>query len=156
MRAVTFVSFLFLISMLGLSTNVQVLGASEAPQAVTKEEVNRFMEEYQNQYMKMDLDAFMALFSKEAVENRMYPYSDIRVVYGKCFDISDALQYNLKIDSIQTYTKSAFVSGQYELIQSLKGVNKRKVFRGKIQWNLIRENGSLKIKEMNYGRDYSK
>ena len=156
MRTVTFVSFLFLISMFTLSTNAQVPVSSEAPQAVTKEEVNRFMDEYKVRFMKMDLDSFMALFSKEAVENRMLPYGDIRVAYGKCFAVSDSIQYNLKIYSIQTYQKSAFVRGRYELIQSLKGGDKKKVFRGNIQWNLIRENGSLKIKEMDYGRDYSK
>jgi hypothetical protein len=103
--------------------------------------------------MKMDLDAFMAVFSKEAVENRMLPYVDMREAYGKTFANSNSVQYHLEIYSIQAYQKSAFVSGQYELIQSLKGSKKKKVFRGNIQLNLIREDGSLKIKEINYGRD---
>ena len=153
MRTITFVIFLFLISLFPLSTKAQAPVPPEIPQAVTEEEVNRFFDEYTARYMRMDLDAFMDLFSKEAVENRVLPYADILEAYQNFFANSKSIVYNLEIYSIQTYEKSAFVRGRYELIQSLKGSKKKRVFQGDIQWELIRENGSLKIKEINYGRD---
>jgi len=153
MRTIIFVIFLFLISLFPLSAKAQAPVSSEIPQAVTEEEVKQFFNEYTARYMSMDLDAFMNLFSQEAVENRMRPYADISEGYRKTFANSDSIVYNLEIYSIQTYQKSAFVSGRYELLQFLKRSKKKRVFQGNIQWDLIRENGSLKIKEINYGRD---
>jgi hypothetical protein len=152
MRTIPFVIFLFLISIFPISTKAQAPVPPGIPQAVSEEEVNRFFDEYTARYMSMDLDAFMDLFSKEAVENRMLPYGDIREAYQKIFSNSNSIVYRLEIYSIQTYQKSAFVSGRYELIQFLKRSKKKRVFQGNIQWDLIRENGSLKIKEINYGR----
>ena len=151
MRMIIFIFFLFLISMFSLSIKAQV--PIEAHQTVTEEEVNRFFDEYKARFMKMDIDAFVELFSNEAVENRTVPYADIREAYQKTFANSNSIVYNLEIYSIQTYQKSAFVRGRYELIQSIKGSKKKKVFQGDIQWELIRENGSLRIREINYGRD---
>ena len=61
----------------------------------------------------------------------MLPYADIREAYQKTFANSNSIVYHLEIYSIQTYQKSAFVSGRYELIQSIKGSKKKKVFRGR-------------------------
>jgi sulfatase maturation enzyme AslB (radical SAM superfamily) len=153
MRTLFFVSILLPILVLPFFTIGQSPAATEIPQTVTVEEVRQFMNEYKNRYMEMNLDAFMDLFSKEAVENRMIPYADFREVYRKTFANSNAIQYNLEIYSIQTHQKGAFVSGRYELIQSLKGSNEKRVLRGNIQWGIVREDGLLKIKEINYGRD---
>jgi len=153
MKTVTMVIFLFLVSLFPLSTKAQAPVPPKIYQPVTEEEVHRFMDEYKVRLMRMDLDAFMDLFSKEAVENRMLPYADIREAYQKTFANSNSIVYHLEVYSIQAYQKSAFVSGRYELIQSIKGSKKKKVFRGTIQWDLIQEDGSLKIKEINYGRN---
>jgi hypothetical protein len=152
MKTITII-FLFLVLLFPLSAKAQAPVPPKIDQPVTEEEVRRFMDEYKVRLMRMDLDAFMDLFSKEAVENRMLPYPDIREAYQKTFANSNAIAYQLEIYSIQAYQKSAFVSGRYALIQSIKGSKKNKVFRGNIQWDLIREDGSLKIKEINYGRD---
>ncbi len=152
MKTITII-FLFLVLLFPLSTKAQAPVPPKIDQPVTEEEVRRFMDEYKARFMKMDIDAFMELFSNEAVENRTVPYTDIREAYQKTFANSKSIIYDLEIYSIQTYQKSAFIRGRYELIQSIKGSKKKKVFRGDIQWDLIRENGSLKIKEINYGKD---
>ncbi len=152
MKTITII-FLFLVLLFPLPAKAQAPVPPKIDQPVTEEEVRRFMDEYKARLTKMDLDAFMDLFSKEAVENRTLPYDDIRVAYQKTFANSKAITYHLEIYSVQAYQKSAFVSGRYELIQSLKGSKKKKVFQGNIQWNLIREDDSLRIKEINYGRD---
>jgi hypothetical protein len=157
MRIAVFVSLLLSILIWPFFTIPQTPASAESPQAVSIEEVHRLMDEYKDRYMEMDLDAFMNLFSKGAVENQMHPYADIREAYRKTFSNSNSIQYNLEISSIQTYEKSASVSGRYELIQSLKGARgarRNRTFRGNIQWDLVREDGLLKIKEINYGRGH--
>lgn len=152
-RKIASICLVVLIPMLPLSLRAQVPPSFETPPAITEAEARRFLDEYIAQYMRMDINAFMVFFSKEAIENRMLPYADIRELYRRTFDNSDSLLYHLEIYSVQTYRKSSTVLGRYEVIQSLKGGGTRKVFRGNIQWDLTREDGSLKIREINYGRD---
>jgi len=153
MRKVIFVFFLFLIFIVPLSIKAQVAPSSEIPQAVTVEEARQFIDEYTAQFMRMDLDAFMALFSKNAVENRALPYADIRGAYQRTIQGSRSIQYDVKIHTIQTYAESAFASGRYQITQTLKG-GRVKTFKGNIQWVLAREGRALKIKEINYGIDH--
>ena len=153
MRKVIFVFFLFLIFIVPLSIKAQVAPSSEIPQAVTVEEARQFIDEYTAQFMRMDLDAFMALFSMNAVENRMLPYADIRGAYQRTIQGNRSIQYDVKIHTIQTYAESAFASGRYQITQTLKG-GRVKTFKGNIQWVLAREGRALKIKEINYGIDH--
>ena len=151
------ISFIFVIALfLGWppSLRAQVPPPFETPPVITETEARRFIDEYVDQYIKMDIDAFMVLFSKQAIENRMLTYTDIREVYQMTFDNSEYLKYGLEISTIQIYKQGAAVGGRYEVIQALKGSPNKKVYKGNIQWELIREDGVLRIKEINYGRDY--
>jgi hypothetical protein len=94
----------------------------------------------------------MDLFSKRAVENRMIPYADIRRAYQKTISGSRSIMYHFKIYTIQTSLQSALVRGRYEIVQVFKKGGEV-AFGGDIQWNLIRENEVLKIREVEYGRD---
>ena len=132
----------------------QVPPPFENPPVITEAEAQRFIDEYIGQYTKMDIDAFMVLFSRRAIENRMLTYADIRELYQMTFDNSESLKYGLEISTIQIYKEGAAVMGRYEVIQALKRSPYRKVYKGNIQWELIRENGVLRIKEINYGRDH--
>jgi hypothetical protein len=153
LKKLFFVSLILSASVLPLSLHGQVPMPVQAPQAITEEEARRFLDEYVARYARMDIDAFMNLFSREATENRMLPYADIYEIYRKNFLNSSSLSYNLKVYFVQPYARSAFVSGCYEVVQSLKPKGQQHVFRGNIQWNLVREEGSLKVMEINYGRD---
>jgi hypothetical protein len=115
------------------------------------EEARQFINEYVARFMKLDLDPFMELFSEKAVENRMLPYADIREAYRMTIAGSRSIVYTVDIYSIQTYLQSAFVTGRYQIIQGFKKRGKT-TLKGDIQWNLIRENGSLKIREIDYGK----
>lgn len=151
------ISFIFLIALfLGGSPSLwaQVPPPFETPPVIMETEARRFIDEYVDQYIKMDIDAFMILFSKGAIENRMLTYADIRELYRMTFDNSESLKYDLEVSTIQIYKDGAAVMGRYEVIQALKGSPYKKVYKGNIQWELIREDGVLKIKEINYGRDY--
>ena len=127
-----------------LSLRAQVPPPFETLPTITEVEVRKFLDEYIAQYMKMDINAFMTFFSKEAIENRMLTYADIREIYRGTFDNSDSLRYYLEIYSVQTYAQSATVIGRYEVIQAIKGRYIKKVFKGNIQWDLISEDGSFK------------
>jgi hypothetical protein len=151
------ISFVVLIalSFVGASSLwAQVPPPFETPPVITETEARRFIDEYIDQYIRMDIDAFMALFSRGAIENRMLTYPDIRDVYRMTFDNSESLKYDLEVSTIQIFKDGAAVTGRYEVIQALKRSPYRKVYKGNIQWDLIREDGVLKIKEINYGRDY--
>ena len=154
LKKIPFVFLIGFLSMWPFYLEAQVPPAFETPPVITEVEARRFLDEYITQYTKMDIDAFMTFFSKKAIENRMLNYPDIRKIYRGTFDNSDSLRYFLEIYSVQTYAQGATVTGRYEVIQALKGKSIKKVFRGDIQWDLMREDGSLRIKEINYGRNY--
>ena len=137
-----------------VSLRAQVPPPFEKPPVITEMEARRFLDEYVTEYVKMDVDAFMTFFSRKAIENRMLTYADIREIYQRTFENSDSLRYDLKIYTVQTYKESTIVTGRYEVIQIFKASPLRKVYKGNIQWELIREDGALKIKVINYGRDY--
>jgi sulfatase maturation enzyme AslB (radical SAM superfamily) len=151
LHKIIFVFFISFISIYPLYARAQVPPPPEIPKGVTKEEARQFINEYRARFMKLNLDPFMELFSKKAVENRMIPYTDIREAYQKTIAGSRSIVYNLRIYSIQRYPQGVFVTGRYEIIQAFKKGGK-KVLKGDIQWNLIQENGSLKIRGIDYGR----
>jgi hypothetical protein len=118
------------------------------PEADVREVINKYIE----QFKAMNYDGLIALFSKEAVENRMLPYNDLAAMYYKMFGETHQLTYDVTIDTIETYTNSAFAAGRYQLNQTLKNDGMR-FYRGKIQWVLVPEDGSLKIVRLNYGNE---
>jgi hypothetical protein len=151
LHKIIFIFLIYFVLMNPLCIKAQSDPPPETQKAPTMEEVRQFINEYSARFMKLDLDPFMELFSMEAVENRMLPYADIREAYRKTIEGSRSIVYRLDIDSIQAYAHSALVTGRYQIVQGFKKGG-RSVLKGRIQWNLIREDGSLKIREMNYGR----
>jgi len=152
-KKIAIIFVLIVSSFVPLSLGAQMAGALGAPDAITEEEVRQFIDKYVDRYKAMDIDLFMELFSRKGVENRMLPYADIRASYRETFAWSNQFLYHLTIYSIQTYTQRAFVTGRYKMIQTHKQGNKMIIFQGNIQWDLVREEGSLKIREINYGRN---
>ena len=149
---IIFISLIYFMVMNPLSVKAQVPPPYEIQKAITMEEARQFIDEYSARFMKLELDPFMDLFSKRAVENRMLPYADIRRAYQKTIAGSRSIMYQLKIYTIQTSLQSALVRGRYEIVQAFNRGGET-AFKGDIQWDLIRENGVLKIREVDYGRD---
>jgi len=151
LHKIIFILFISFALIYPFSVRAQVPPSREIQRAEAMEEARQFIHEYTIRFMKLELDPFMELFSKNAVENRMLPYADIREAYRKTIEGSRSIKYNLDIDSIQMYARSVLVMGRYKIIQAFKR-GRKTVFSGDIQWSLIRDDGSLKIKEVNYGR----
>jgi hypothetical protein len=135
-----------------LSLGAEVAVSPGASDAISEQEVRQFIDTYVDRYKVMDIDLFMQLFSTKGIENRMLSYADIRTTYGKMFASSTQFLYYLTIHSVQTRAHSAFVTGRYTMVQTLKRGGRIRIFRGNIQWGLVKEDGSLKIREINYGR----
>jgi len=152
LHKIIFIFLIYFILVNSLSVKAQVPPSYEIQKAITMEEARQFINEYSARFMKLELDPFMGLFSKKAVENRMLPYADIQRAYKKTIAGSHSIMYSFKIYTIQTYLRSALVRGHYEIVQTFKGGGET-AFKGEIQWDLIRENGVLRIREINYGRD---
>ncbi len=149
-RIVLFFLFL-LLSVFSSTLLLQANSYATNLQAVTEEEVRSFLKDYTEAYMAMEIERFMGLFSKHAIENRMYAYNDIAKGYRWQFDRARAITYDLTVVFIKTYTRSAYVSARYLVHETPKGKGKAKIYRGNIQFLLAREKDSLKIKELNYG-----
>jgi hypothetical protein len=146
----------FLLSLLVVSTlfrtsSAQVPNLPETYQVVTEKEVRQLVDEYLTRFTAMEVDPLMALFSKDAIENRVLPYSDIKAAYTRVMATSESVSCKFNIYSIKTYKQTAYVSGHYEAIQYFIGWFV-KIFEGDIQWILVREDGALRIKEVNYGK----
>jgi hypothetical protein len=151
-KKVVVISFLIGSLLFPLSLGADVAGPPGTGDAIREEEVRQFIDKYVDRYKAMDIDLFMELFSRKGVENRMLPYADIRTTYHDVFAASNQFLYYLTIYSIQTRAQSAFVTGRYTLVQTLRRGNRMRMFHGNIQWDLVKEEGSLKIREINYGR----
>lgn len=133
---------------LGLSLS----STAEGDDMIKDDQARQVIETYVDRYKAMDLNLFMELYSRKAVENQVLPYADIRATYKRMFAETNQFLYYPTIYSIQTYPHHAFVTGGYTVIQTLKKGNRLRQFHGKIQWTLVPEGESLKIREINYGR----
>jgi hypothetical protein len=143
---------LVLMLVIPVAAGAQTQAAATAPEVIPESEIRQVIDQYIDRFKAMDLDLFMDVFSKGAIENRMLPYADMREKYGLTFKNTNQILYFLNILGIQSYTNSAFVSGYYEIIQTTKPDNEFKVYKGNIQWEIVREEGGLKILRLNHGR----
>ncbi len=147
----------------GSSTEVesQTVQTGEPPSRIIKErEVKQFFAHYAEQYNRRDINGFLSLFSSEALQNGREGFDEIRKIYSDFFDESDELRYHLENMRIEIYEGAlisdvfyenlAAVDADYQVDQVLKEGRKKKVWTGYISWILIRENGSLKVRFLDY------
>jgi hypothetical protein len=149
--AAVLLAFCFLLS--PVMVMAQTVASAPLMPVIPEADVQDLINKYIDRFKAMDHEAFMSLFSKDAVENRMLPYNDMAGMYWKMFNATNQFLYYVTVDTIQTYTKSAFASGNYQIIQTLKEKGETRIYKGKIQWEFVPEGGSLKIIRLNYGNE---
>ena len=139
--------------MLVIPVTVTAQTPAPAPMAevIPETEIRQAIDKYVDRFKAMDLNLFMEGYSKQAVENREFPYADIREAYDRIFKDTNQFLFYLNILGIQSFTNSAFVSGYCEIIQTTKPKNEMKVYKGNVQWELVREDGVLRILRLNHG-----
>jgi len=144
--------------LLALMLVIPVTVRAQTPAPVTmaevipEAEIRQAIDKYVDRFKAMDLDLFMESYSKQAVENREFPYADIREAYDRIFKDTNQFLFYLNILGIKSFTNSAFVSGYCEITQTTKPKNEMKLYKGNVQWELVREDGVLRILRLNHGK----
>jgi curved DNA-binding protein CbpA len=118
---------------------------------ITKEEVEEFMQRYVRAYTKNDLNGFLSLFSRSALENNTLTYNEIRNAYSETFS-EKINQYKIINMDIRTDGQTATVSGIYNINRYISAQDRWVRYSGKIVWRLIRENNQLRIISTNYDK----
>lgn len=116
---------------------------------ISKEEVEEFMRRYVRAYSKNDLETFLSLFSRSAVENNSLTYNEIRNAYKELFREKINF-YKVNEMDIRTDGQTATVSGIYNLNRYFSEQDRWIRYSGKIAWKLVRENNQLRIISATY------
>ncbi len=123
------------------------------PPLATEGEVLRFFDQYVERYNRRDLQGFLSLFSSKAVQNQKEGWEGIQRIYENFFEQSRDLRYSMENTSVEVYQNAVEVKAGYTVNQISKKDGERRIWRGRIQWMLVREDGELKIISLNYRHD---
>jgi len=121
----------------------------------TEEEVKRFFANYIDRYNQRDIHGFLSLFSSKAIHNQKDGLEGIRRTYGNFFSQSQILQYHLEDLKMEIYQNAVEAKARYQIDQTSKDEGEKKVWQGRIQWLLVKEEGGLKIASVNYQNEKS-
>jgi len=143
---------LALMLVIPVTVRAQTPAPATMAEVIPEAEIRQAIDKYVDRFKAMDLDLFMESYSKQAVENREFPYSDIREAYDRIFKDTNQFLFYLNILGIKSFTNSAFVSGYCEITQTTKPKNEMKLYKGNVQWELVREDGVLRILRLNHGK----
>jgi hypothetical protein len=133
-------------------TDLQLQLAQFKPPSLlaTEEEARKFFNNYIERYTRMDIEGFLSLFSSKAVQNQKDGLEGIRKIYANFFNQSKEVGYHSQDIKIEIYQIAIDVKARYEIEQILKVGAEKKVWRGRVRWVLIKENGALKIFTLDY------
>ncbi len=133
----------------------QVAELKPPPLIATDGEVKHFFADYVERYARKDIGGFISLFSPKAIQNEKEGLEGIRRIYDNFFNQSEELRYRLDDTRIEIYQNAVEVKSRYEIDQMLKREGEKKIWRGRVQWVLVKEEGVLKITSLNYQHDLS-
>jgi len=136
------------------NTSIEVEGqiAQLKPSSLiaTENEVKHFLAIYVDRYDQKDIEGFLSLFFSKAVQNGRYGFNEIKKIYSDFFEQSYKLRYHMEDTRIGIYQNAVHIKARYKVDQILKKEQKKKVWKGDIRWILVRENGILKIRYLDY------
>lgn len=133
-----------------VAQNLSVSQRSLRPLIATEQEVSQFLNNYIERYTGKNIDEFLWLFSLRAVQNQKDGLSGIREIYGNFFDQAQTLNCRIEDRKVEIYENAVEVRARYEIEQVVKKGGGKKVWKGRIRWVLIREDGILKIVFLDY------
>lgn len=120
-----------------------------------EEEVRQFFSNYIDQYARKNIDGFLSLFSSRAIQNQINGLEEIRKIYSTFFNQSQQLQYHLEWMNTRIQADRVEMEARYRVKQVLKKGGEEKIFKGKVRWVLVKEEGRLKIVTLNYQHEKS-
>ena len=138
-------------SILSIEAEQMVQDEPSSPIA-TAEEIQLFIADFAERYNQQDIRGFLSLFSSRAIQNGRDGFDDIGKVYSSLFRDSRELRCqveDMRIDIIEIY-QNAFVTARCEMVQIPKQRKGKRVWKGDIRWVLVRENGDLRIRYVDY------
>ena len=121
----------------------------------TEEEVKRFFADYVERYTQKEIRGFLSLFSPKAIQNQKDGLEGIKRIYDNFFNQSQELRYYMEDTKIEIYQNTVEVNARYEIDQILRKEGEKKIWKGRIQWILVKEDGVLKIISVNYQNEKS-
>jgi len=124
------------------------------PSSITNQEIKQFFSLYIDQYANKDTEGFFSLFSLRAIQNQKDDLEGIKKIYTHFFNQSEELRYHLEEMEIEIYQNGAKIKSRYQVTQIL-GKGGEKLWRGRIHWVLVKEEGVLRIITLNYQNDKS-
>ncbi|MFX0200589.1 MAG: YybH family protein [Candidatus Hodarchaeota archaeon] len=131
-------------------TEHRVVHPKPASLIATEEEVSQFFDDYMERYNHKDISGFLSLFSPDAIQNNRDGFNEIKEIYSDFFGKSQELGYHIQDMTINIYQDAVEVVGHYKVAQKGKRASKVKVWEGDIRWVLVRENGALKIRHLDF------
>lgn len=133
-------------SVAALSTTTPIV----QPAIVIPDDVNLFIGQYISAYESGDIDRFMSLYSRAAIENGILYYADIRRAYEKNFQRGRFI-YTLTNQQMQRADDRVALSGSYT-IKTMRGDTVISITRGHVRWTLVKDEGRLKIIRIDYDK----
>jgi hypothetical protein len=121
---------------------------------ITEEEVDQLLGKYIECYSLRDIDRFLSLFSSRAIQNWTFGVDQIREIYSEFFDQSQSLLYHVEDTTIRFYENAVEARAHYRVEQILKD-EKKNIWRGRVRWILVRENGDVRIRSLDYTQEES-
>jgi hypothetical protein len=115
----------------------------------TPEETKAFISDYIAIYEKGDIERFMTLFSRSAIENDAIDYNGIHHIYARTFE-GKKNKYQITSLEIRPMEYFTLVSGIYYIERLTLSTGQKIKGRGKINWRLIKEDGEIKILRADY------
>jgi len=134
-------------------SGVPPVEAKLPPPVAAEEEVEKLFDLYVARYNRKDIQGFLSLFSPRAIQNQKDGLEEIRRIYENFFDQSLRLQYSLDDMRVEIYQNAVEVKARYEVNQISRIDGEKKMWKGRIQWMLVKEDGTLKIISLNYRHD---
>ena len=119
----------------------------------TEEEIKKLFNHYVDRYNRKDVQGFLSLFSSKVIQNQKDELEEIRRIYENFFHQSQELRYSVEDMKVEIYQNAVEVKARYEVDQILRIDGGRKIWRGRIQWMLVKDDGTLKIISLNYRHD---
>jgi curved DNA-binding protein CbpA len=127
-----------------------VVAAKPPLPMATDDEITKFFVNYIQTYNRKDIQGFLSLFSPKAIQNQKDGLEGIRRIYENFFHQSQELRYRMEDMKVEIYQNAVEVKARYEFDQILRIDGERKIWKGRIQWMLVREDKALRIISINY------
>jgi len=112
--------------------------------------VNLFISRYTRAYEEGDIEKFMSLYVRSAVENGRMNYDEIKRAYKHNFEKS-RYRYSLRNVQFRKNGDDVIVVASYIINKSVDAGGEALV-QGDIRWILAREGGALKVLKVDYER----